>query len=102
MSVAAWLVWREGGTSGVAGLAIAAFLAHLPLNAAWSWLFFGRRRPDLALLELVVLWGAILVCILLFWAVRPAAGLLLVPYLAWVSFAGALNARIVQLNRPAG
>ncbi|TVP78828.1 MAG: tryptophan-rich sensory protein [Gemmatimonadales bacterium] len=98
MSVAAWLVWREGGVTGMAGIALAVFLGHLVLNAIWSWLFFGRERPDLAFLELILLWSGVLACVLLFWSVRPVAGAIMLPYLAWVTFAGALNLRIWQLN----
>lgn len=98
MSVSAWLVWREGGTTGLAGIALAVFLGHLVLNAIWSWLFFGRQRPDLAFLELLLLWSGVLACVVLFWSVRPLAGALMLPYLGWVTFAGALNLRIWQLN----
>ena len=67
------------------------FAIQLGLNAAWSWLFFGLQRPDLAFLELVLLWLAIGATLILFWRVDRVAGALLVPYLRWVSFAGALN-----------
>ncbi len=98
MGVAAWLVWLEGGWSGAAGTALSLFVVHLPVNAAWSWLFFGKKRPDWAGIELVALWLFILVLVVLFWQLRPLAGVLLVPYLAWVTFAGVLNASIWRRN----
>jgi benzodiazapine receptor len=96
MGVAAWLVWREGGMA--AGKALALFLAQLALNAAWSWLFFGLHHIGWALVDLVALWLAIGATLLAFWAHRPLAGLLMVPYLLWVSFAALLNVQIWRLN----
>jgi benzodiazapine receptor len=97
MGVAAWLVWKRRGFARGA-LPLGLFGVQLALNVAWSWLFFTARRPDLALFEIVVLWAAILATLLAFWRVRRAAGLLLVPYLAWVTFAAALNFAIWRLN----
>jgi translocator protein len=97
MAVAAWLVWRRHGMPGRRA-ALGAFVVQLVLNVLWSALFFGLERPGLALVEIVVLWFAILVTLLLFWRVRPAAGALLVPYLLWVSFALALNFELWRLN----
>jgi benzodiazapine receptor len=94
MGVAAWLVWRAHGPVWALGL----FVAQLLLNAAWSWLFFGRHRPDLALLDIAALWLAIAATVVAFWRVRPLAGALLLPYLAWVSFAVLLNAEIWRRN----
>jgi tryptophan-rich sensory protein len=94
MGVAAWLVWRETGF----GTAIAVFGLQLVLNLLWTALFFGRKRPDLALYELVLLWLTILACILLFAPVSGWAALLLLPYLAWTGFAGFLNLAILRLN----
>lgn len=97
MAVGAWLVWREVGLHrGATPLGI--FSVHLLFNVGWSTLFFGLHSPGSALLELVVLWVFILATIISFWRRVPLAGLLLVPYLAWVTFAGALNAAIVWLN----
>lgn len=97
MAIAAWLVWvREGfgGASGPLGL----FGVQLALNVAWSWIFFGLQRPGIAALEIVVLWTAILATTVAFWRVRHIAGALLLPYLAWVTFAVALNVEIWRLN----
>jgi tryptophan-rich sensory protein len=98
MAVAAWLVWRDVGLSREVGL----FVVQLVLNAAWTWLFFGLKRPGLAFADIVALWLAILATLVAFWSVRPLAALLLAPYLAWVTFAAALNAALWRLNRPLG
>jgi len=97
MGIAAWLVWREGVTRQTA-LAFGLFAAQLTLNFAWSLIFFGQHRLGAALLEIAVLWLTILLTIVAFWRVRRAAGALLVPYLAWVSFATYLNAGVWRLN----
>lgn len=99
MGVASWLVWRDGGWSGAHGVALWIYVAHLPVNAAWSVFFFGLKRPDWAALEVVLLWGSVILVSLQFWQVTPLAGLLLVPYLFWVSFAAALNFNIWMLNK---
>ncbi len=97
MAVAAWLVWENGGAANTGALAL--FLVQLILNAVWTWLFFGLHRPGLAAAEIVLLWLAILATTLGFWTVQPLAGLLLVPYLLWVSFAAILNFTVWRLNR---
>ena len=94
IAVAGWLVWREVGL----GFPIAVYAVQLVLNAAWSWLFFGLRRPDLAFAELVVFWLSIGATILVFAPVSALAAWLMVPYFAWVSFAGVLNWKLWQLN----
>ena len=97
MSTSAWLVWREAGFSG-ARRALAVFALQVVLNASWTWLFFGLQRPDLALVDIALLVVAIVTMVVLYTPIsRLAAGLLL-PYLAWVSFATALNAAIWKLN----
>ena len=100
MGFAAYLVWQRGGGAAAARTALALFGAQLVLNGLWSVLFFGLRAPGLALVEIVVLWVAIAATLWAFWRIRPAAGALLVPYLAWVTFATALNAGFWWLNRP--
>jgi benzodiazapine receptor len=97
MGVAAWLVWREG-LSRRSALVLGLFAAQLALNFAWSLIFFGQHRLGAALVEVVVLWLTILATIVAFWAVRPLAGALLVPYLGWVGVAAYLNAGIWRLN----
>lgn len=96
MAMAAWLVWRSDAPG--ADLAIAVWGVQLALNAVWSWVFFGRKQIKLALLELAALWLAVAATILLFWPIDPIAGALLLPYLLWVTIAGALNAHVLKLN----
>ena len=99
MGVAAFLVWRRGlGHEGVR-TALALFVLQLVLNALWSAAFFGARSPLAGLLVIVVLWVAILATMISFLRVSAGAGLLLVPYILWVSFAAALNWSIFTLNR---
>jgi benzodiazapine receptor len=70
----------------------------LALNALWSYLFFGLKRPGLALLDIIALWLAVLETFMAFWRSHPTAGLLLLPYLLWVSFATYLNFQFWRLN----
>lgn len=98
MATAAWLVWRRYGLGG-AMVPLTLFVAQLLLNAAWTWCFFGLHRIREALVDIVVLWVMILATLILFWKLEPLAGLLLLPYLAWVSFATVLNWTLWQLNR---
>ena len=97
MGIAAWLVWRERGFSG-ARAALSLFLAQLVLNGLWSWLFFAWQRGAWALGEMLLLWVMILATLVAFWRIRPLAGMLLMPYLAWVSFASALTFALWQSN----
>lgn len=94
MAVAGWLVWRQTGWKH---WALGLFAIQLALNMLWSPLFFGLHRPDLAFADIVALWVAIVATTVAFWRVSPAAGLLFVPYLAWVSFAAVLNFAIMQM-----
>ncbi len=98
MGIAAARVWlrHRGSRAGRASLALFAF--QLVLNAAWSFLFFGLRSPALGLAEIVVLWAAIAALVTWWWRLERPAALLLAPYLAWVSFAAALNLAIWRLN----
>ncbi|MEY4793638.1 MAG: hypothetical protein RL724_574, partial [Pseudomonadota bacterium] len=97
IAIAGWLIWEKVGFSGGA-LALSLYALQLVLNAAWSGIFFGMRRMDLAFAELCLLWLSILACIIVFWPIDMRAALLMVPYLAWVSFAGALNFSLWRLN----
>lgn len=97
MGIAAWLVWRVGGF-GAARKALMLFVLQLAINALWSWLFFGWHRGALAFADIVLLWLLIVATVAAFWRLRPLAGVLLLPYLAWVSFAGVLNFVVWQLN----
>ena len=95
IATAGWMVWNAAGWS----TALAAWGAQLVLNAAWSWLFFGLRRPDLAFAEVLLLWLSIAACVVLFAPISTTAALLMLPYLAWVAFASALNFAMWRLNR---
>lgn len=97
MAVAAWLVWRRGGLRQQRW-PLSLFLAQLVLNAAWTPLFFGLHRPGLALVDIVLLWLALVATITAFRRVHRGAGWLLVPYLAWVSFAAVLNFVLWRMN----
>lgn len=97
MGIAAWLVWRARGFAG-ARHALLVFVVQLAANALWTWLFFVWRLGGLAFAEIVVLWAMILVTTVLFWRVNRVAGVLLLPYLAWVSFAAALTLATWRLN----
>ena len=96
IAVAGWRVWRRIGWGG--GLALPAFAAQLALNLGWSSVFFGLKSPGAALAVILALMAAILVTTRLFWAADRLAGLLFLPYLAWVGFATVLNAAIWHLN----
>lgn len=96
MGIAIWRIAREGALWRLPG---GLFLVQLLLNVAWSWLFFARRRVDLAFADILLLWAAILATILAFAPVDPTAAWLLAPYLAWVTFASVLNGAIFALNR---
>lgn len=97
MAVSAWLVWRQGGFARQSR-PLGLFLVQLALNAAWSPLFFGLKQPGVAFAEILLLWLAIAATIAVFHRVHRVAAWLLVPYLAWVSFASFLNGTLWRLN----
>jgi tryptophan-rich sensory protein len=97
MAAAAWRVWQRGGWTAQAR-PLGLFLLQLALNGLWSWIFFGWHRPGLAFAEILLLWAAILLTIRHFAPVSRSAAALLVPYLAWVSFAAVLNFTLWRLN----
>lgn len=97
MGVAAWLVWCTSGFYA-ARTAWTLFTLQLVLNGAWSFIFFGLHQPAWAFIELLCLWVVIALTIAVFFNHRPAAGWLLLPYLAWVTFAAVLNFSIWTLN----
>lgn len=99
MGVAAYLVWQKGWENEIVRVALALYLVQLILNGLWSILFFGMQSPGLAFAEIILLWLAIAATIVWFWRVSPAAGILLLPYEAWVSFAALLNGSLWILNR---
>ncbi len=97
MAVSAWLIWNHGGFARQR-LALSLFLVQLVINVLWSWLFFAWHQGGLAFLDIILLWVLIGVTLIYFWRVRLAAGILLIPYLLWVSFAAFLNYSVWQLN----
>lgn len=98
MAVAAWLVARDGLDDSAVQVALALYLVQLALNLGWSVVFFGLRRPGLALVVIVALFAAIAATAVAFHAVSPTAAWLLVPYLVWVAFAASLNAWVAFAN----
>ena len=98
MGIAAWLVWRRRGEVPVAKIGLTIFGVQLVLNSLWSILFFGLHSPEAAFVEIIFLWIAIVATIVWFAKVSKSAAWLLVPYLAWVSFAAYLNYQFYVLN----
>lgn len=98
IAVSGWLLARAGTGRRDVRRALVAFGVQLALNAAWTPLFFAAEAYGWALADIVAMAVAITVTIALAWRVSRAAALLLVPYLAWVLFATALNIAIVVLN----
>ena len=97
MGVSGWRIWRRRASRATRG-ALALFGLQLFLNFAWSVLFFGLQRIDLALIDIVILFVAIVANMILFWRIERLATLMLVPYAAWVAFAIILNVSIWLLN----
>ncbi|MEE4014851.1 TspO/MBR family protein [Roseibium sp. FZY0029] len=94
IAYAGWSVWTAAGWS----LPLLFWSVQIVLNGMWSWLFFGLRRMDLALADISLLWFAIAAFIVSAWTVSALASLLFVPYLLWVTTAGALNFSVRRLN----
>jgi benzodiazapine receptor len=97
MAVAAWLVW-ESPQSSARSLGLALFMTQLALNLAWPWLFFRKHMLGLAAIEIFILWITIALTLWLFASLSSLASWLLVPYVAWVAFAAALNFAFWRLN----
>ena len=93
MAVAMWLVWRQEEAQEVAQVTPPQMMwaAQLVLNLGWSVIFFGLREPGLALVEIILLWSAVLATTFVFFRVSRPAGLLMAPYLLWLTFAAVLN-----------
>lgn len=99
MGYALYRVWSiDANGGGVGTLPWVLFAVQLALNAAWSPVFFLLRRPGAAIPVVLALWAAVLATVVVFWRLDTVAGLLLLPYLVWVTLASALNVRIHQLN----
>ena len=97
MAIAAWVVWKPAGFKAAAA-PLTLFAIQLALNIAWSWIFFGMHQPGWAFAEIVILWLAIVATTVAFFRCSKVAGWLMVPYLAWVSFASVLNFTLWRLN----
>lgn len=97
MGLAAWLVWKPSGFRA-AYLPLTLFASQLALNIAWSWIFFGMHQIGWAFVEIVTLWVTILATNIAFFRRSKGAGFLLVPYLAWVTFASVLNFTVWRMN----
>ena len=98
MAVATWRAWKVGNDLAARRTA-SLYSAQLTLNALWSILFFGLRRPGLALVEIVVLWVVLVIILVRYFRIDQIAAALWMPYVAWVTFAAFLNATIWSLNR---
>ena len=99
MGVSLFIVWSKGLETRRSKSALSLFMAQLLLNSLWSFAFFGCSSPLVGLIVIILLWAAILLTIVSFYKISRIAALLLVPYIAWVSFAVVLNGAIFMLNR---
>lgn len=97
MGISAWLVWRDRGFAG-AGPALGIFLMQIAANAMWTWLFFGLKAGALAFGEILLLWVLVLMTTVRFAGVSRTAAALMLPYLAWMSFAALLSHSLWRLN----
>lgn len=97
MGIAFYLIWEQG-CSVPLRRAFAVYALQLILNLLWSFFFFGLRSPLLGLADIVLLWVVVLINIILFYRLRHTAGLLLIPYIFWITFALILNLSIMILN----
>jgi translocator protein len=102
ITIAGINAWRAAPTAAQSEWVISLFALNGFLNILWSLIFFRMQRPDWAFVEVILLWLSILALIIYCGRFSKSAGLLLVPYLAWVTFAGALNWAVVELNGPFG
>ena len=105
LGLAAWsavIAWNAAADDAARRDVVILFVTNAVFHFLWSPLFFRARRPDWALVEVVFLWASLVALVFGLWSIAPMASLLIVPYLAWVSFAAVLNYTIVRLNRPFG
>jgi benzodiazapine receptor len=98
MGISLFLIWRRGLAESKVRIALGFFGLQLIFNILWSVLFFGLRSPLVGFIDIAVLWVAIALTIFYCLKVSKTAGVLLVPYLVWVSFAAVLNGFIWRLN----
>jgi translocator protein len=93
-----FLIWKQEA-SRQRNQAIIIFFVQMALNFGWSFIFFYFNMIGLALIEIVLLWISIIIMLLLFYKIKPAAAYMNIPYLIWVTFASVLNAGYYILNR---
>ena len=98
MGFALYLVWQEGFIKRPGKNAVYVFIIQMILNVLWSFLFFGLQNPLSGLIEIVILWVAILITILKFYKVSRLAAYMLIPYICWVTIATILNLGVWLLN----
>ncbi len=98
MGVSAFLIWEKGVIKKVVRIALFIFALQLILNVLWSFLFFGLKSPSLAFAGIIVLWLAIAATIYAFYKISKPAGIILIPYILWVTFAALLNFAILVVN----
>jgi translocator protein len=99
MTIAAWLIWHPTSRNKKqVQKARAVFIIQLICNLLWTPIFFGLQSPLYGLAWIAVVWAAVALTLALFWRIRRLAGILLLPYLAWVSFAALLNYSILMQN----
>jgi len=96
MGISLYLVTEKGINKVISQLAV--FGIQLILNVLWSFLFFAYQSPFYAFIEIIILWFAILFTITRFYRVSKKSSMLLIPYIAWVSFATILNYYVWILN----
>jgi tryptophan-rich sensory protein len=98
MGISLYLVWNKGLKNKDVKSSLFIFFVQLILNALWSILFFGLKSPFYAFIEIVILWIAIAVTIFKFYKISKNAGLILLPYILWISIALILNFYVWRLN----
>jgi tryptophan-rich sensory protein len=98
MGISLFLIWKQSA-SKVRNMAIFIFLLQQALNFGWSFIFFYFNMIGFALIEIILLWISIVIMLVLFYKIKPAAAYINIPYLLWVTFAALLNASYYFLNR---
>jgi len=98
MGISAYLIWNKGLKNKNVKISLVIFIIQLILNTLWSLFFFGLKSPLYAFIDITLLWIAIILVIISFFKLSKTAGILLLPYILWVSFAGILNFFILRLN----
>lgn len=98
MGISSYLIWNKGLKNKNVRISLIIFIIQLTLNTLWSLFFFGLKSPFYAFIDIILLWIAIVLVIISFFKLSKTAGILLLPYILWVSFAGILNFFILRLN----